>query len=765
LTRARTAAAFVVLAVIAGLAAWWAHDRPGDAGNAPAGPVAAAARYVGSERCGDCHAAELAAWRGSQHARAIQRASDTTALGDFDDARFRYGDVTSTFFRRDGHPWVRTDGPDGALGDFQVQYAFGVYPLQQYLLALPGGRLQALSIAWDARPAEAGGQRWFHLYPGERIDAHDELHWTGRQQNWNYMCADCHSTRVQKHYDAATDAYATTFAELTVGCEACHGPGSAHVDWARTHARVPARGLTTALDERRGVAWTRDAATGQPRRSRTRTSQREIEVCAQCHARRAQLAEDYRPGTPFLDAYRPALLGPELYHADGQQRDEVFIWGSWLQSRMHRAGVTCSDCHDPHTQKLRVPGNGVCSQCHLAIKFDSPQHHFHAPGAPGAKCTSCHVPATTYMVVDTRHDHRLSVPRPDLSISSGTPNACIRCHSDKSGQWAADAVARWYGLRGGSRPHFGEALHAGRHARPGAAAGLQALVQDAVTPPIVRATAVDLLAQYPSAAAGNLIEQALSDPDPLVRHAAVLAHQSYPPQAVVSALVPMLRDPVRAVRIEAASLLAPMAHALPPGTAFDSAIHELESVQRGMLGQPEALLMLGNLSAVRGYAARAEDCFRKAIRLDRHFIPAYVNLADLARATQREALSEQILREGLQVVPKAPALRQALGLALMRQGRKDAALAEFAAAHAAAADEPRYAYVYAVALHDMGRRTEAIRVLADSARRGGGRDVLLALAQFSAQDGDRAGAEAAYRALEAINPGDPALPVVTRMRP
>lgn len=725
-----------------------------------------AAEFIGSAACATCHNVEFAAWRTSQHARAMQHAAPDTVLGDFNGATVTFQGVTSTFFRRDSRYYVRTDGPDGRLADFEVRYTFGVEPLQQYLVELPGGRMQALALSWDARPRSVGGQRWFRQYPQERIDFRDELHWTKRLQNWNVMCADCHSTDVRKGYEASTDSFSTQYAEISVGCESCHGPGSAHRDWTRTGAASDVhKGLTVALDERKGVHWNLNPATGNSWRSAARHTDREIQVCAPCHSRRAQLAEGYRAGQSFMDYYLPSTLEEGLYHADGQQQDEVFIWGSFLQSRMNAAGVTCSDCHDPHTQKLRVPGNGVCSQCHLASKFDSPQHHFHAPGAPGAKCTSCHMPATTYMVVDTRHDHRLSVPRPDLSISLGTPNACTGCHSDKSGQWAADAVARWYGLRGGSRPHFGEALHAGRHARPGAAAGLQALVQDAVTPPIVRATAVDLLAQYPSAAAGNLIEQALSDPDPLVRHAAVLAHQSYPPQAVVSALVPMLRDPVRAVRIEAASLLAPMAHALPPGTAFDSAIHELESVQRGMLGQPEALLMLGNLSAVRGDAARAEDCFRKAIRLDRHFIPAYVNLADLARATQREALSEQILREGLQVVPKAPALRQALGLALMRQGRKDAALAEFAAAHAAAADEPRYAYVYAVALHDMGRRTEAIRVLADSARRGGGRDVLLALAQFSAQDGDRAGAEAAYRALEAINPGDPALPVVTRMRP
>ncbi len=205
--------------------------------------------------------------------------------------------VNSQFFRRDGKFFIRTDGPDGQLADFEVKYTFGIAPLQQYLVELPGGRLQAASVTWDARPREQGGQRWFRQYPDEKVDHTDELHWTRRAQNWNFMCADCHSTQVSKGYDAADDSFKTTYAEISVGCEACHGPGSAHVQWAERKGNEPDKGLTVQFDERRGVAWTRNEA-GKPVRSDPRQTEREIEVCAQCHARRAQIAEGYQPGSP-----------------------------------------------------------------------------------------------------------------------------------------------------------------------------------------------------------------------------------------------------------------------------------------------------------------------------------------------------------------------------------------------------------------------------------------------------------------------------------
>ncbi len=400
-------------------------------------------------------------------------------LGNFADARFAHAGVTTRFFRRDGRFFVNTDGPGGTLADFEIKYTFGVHPLQQYLVELPGGRLQALGIAWDARPKAQGGQRWFHLYPDRKLKAGDPLHWTGIDQNWNYQCADCHSTNLRKNYDDATRTYRTTWSEIDVGCEACHGPGSNHAGWAKLDPNArgadASKGLPVALDERRGVTWSIDAATGNATRSAPRTSSREIEACARCHARRGQFDDTWHPGAPLGNAYRVALLEPGLYYADGQMRDEVYNHGSFLQSRMHAKGVTCSDCHDPHSQKLRVPGNAVCGQCHAPSRFDAATHHRHKPGSPGAACASCHMPTTTYMVVDPRHDHSMRIPRPDRTVALGTPNACGNCHAKEGAKWAADAVARWYPERKPGQQTFAEALAAGDRGAPGAQAALASL--------------------------------------------------------------------------------------------------------------------------------------------------------------------------------------------------------------------------------------------------------------------------------------------------
>ncbi len=375
------------------------------------------AEFVGAAACRQCHEPEFKAWTGSHHELAMQAANSATVLGDFGNAKLKYGGVESTFFRRDSSFMVRTDGPDGKLADYEIKHAFGVTPLQQYLIEFPGGRLQALSIAWDSRPKGAGGQRWFHLYPGEKIDHKDPLHWTGLYQNWNLQCAACHSTNLRKGYDAAGNAYKTTYSEINVACEACHGPGSRHVEWAK-QARPPYppqgdKGLLI-LRSRWNEAWKRPPGATTSERDQPAANAL-MNVCAACHARRSTIAEGAPAGAPLEETHRLALLTPPNYHADGQQRDEVYTWGSFLQSRMHQRGVTCMDCHEPHALKLRAPGNALCARCHDPAAFDTQKHHFHHPGGKGAQCIECHMPAQKYMVVDPRRDHCIRVPRPDLS--------------------------------------------------------------------------------------------------------------------------------------------------------------------------------------------------------------------------------------------------------------------------------------------------------------------------------------------------------------
>ena len=683
----------------------------------------------------------------------MQHATADTVLGDFSGATYTRDGVTSSFFKRDGKFVIRTDGPDGKLADFEVKYTFGVEPQQQYLVELPGGRLQAVSVTWDTRPTEQGGQRWFRQYPGEKLDHRDELHWTQRSQNWNFMCADCHSTDVRKGHDEATDAYRTRYAEVSVGCESCHGPGSAHV------AARGAGGLTVAFHERRGITWTIDAATGNARRSAPRATDHEMETCARCHSRRSQFAEGWRAGDRLLDHFLPVTLREGLYHPDGRQQDEVFIWGSFRQSKMHEAGVTCADCHDPHTQKMRLPGDATCAQCHAPARYAVVEHHRHGPDKEGSRCVDCHMPATTYMVNDPRRDHGFKVPRPDLTASTGSPDACGDCHGREGADWAAAALDRWHGTAWRARPSIAPALHAARRGAPGAARGLQGLVDDPKQPAMVRATALELLARYPSPLADGALQRALGDKDDLTRHVAVTRLEALPAEARPALLVPRLTDRVRAVRMEAARLLLPSAAQLDASarSAFDAAVAEYEAALRHDLSRPEARLNLGNLLLQRGDATGAEASFKRAIETDPRFVPARVNLADLYRGQGREDEADRVLRDGLRAAPGAAALHEGLGLSLVRQGRKPAAIAEFAAAARAAPAEARYAYLHALALHDAGRRDEAMRVLADASRRVPDRDLLLTLAQWRSEGGDEPGAREALSAWYAVSPDDPAL--------
>jgi hypothetical protein len=257
---------------------------------APAGASAASSQWVGAKACVECHAREDRLWRGSFHDLAMQPASAATVAGRFDGATFTYAGTTSSFFRKGDAYVVRTDGPDGALRDYPVKWAFGARPLQQYVVAFPRGWFQLPSIAWDARPVHQGGQRWFHLYPDDKVDHRDALHWTGPAQNWNYMCAECHSTNLQKRYTAASDTFDTTFSEVNVSCEACHGPGGAHVDWARRvkagqPSSDPRMGLVFALKTTKD-GWPILPGTSIARRVVPIDSRVEVETCGRCHARR-----------------------------------------------------------------------------------------------------------------------------------------------------------------------------------------------------------------------------------------------------------------------------------------------------------------------------------------------------------------------------------------------------------------------------------------------------------------------------------------------
>ena len=605
--------AAAAVAVLAGGAAWQLLAERSTPWARFFGSAAAPLAFVGSDTCAQCHPAEAKLWRSSQHKLAMDHATDKSVLGDFNDASFDYYGVRSRFFRNNGKFFVETDGPDGKLATFEVKYTFGIEPLQQYLIEFPDGRLQALSLAWDTRGKDQGGQRWFHLYPDEEIKHDDVLHWTKLNQNWNFMCAECHSTGVRKNYDAASDRFATTWAEISVGCEACHGQGSRHAAWARAKqswwpfSKIEDRtkGLLVRFDERRDVVWRIDPRTGNAARNFTPALVRkELETCGRCHARRGEFSEDWVPGRFLSDTHVVSPLARGLYYPDGQMRDEVYNYGSFKQSKMFAAGVTCGDCHEPHAAKLRAPGDGVCLQCHAPDKYAAESHQRHGSANPPLACVSCHMPERTYMVVDRRHDHSFRVPRPDLSVKLGTPNACNDCHADKSAQWAVSAIETWHGTNRRGWRRYAKAFHSAWTDQADAAALLGAVAGDANTPAFARASALTELAPYLSPANINLARRALADPDPMVRIGALDMLANVSPSQIWPLVAPLLTDSNRGVRIHAAALLAAVPSASQPPAdrePFQRAAAEFVAAQRLNADRPEARSALGKFT--RGAAS------------------------------------------------------------------------------------------------------------------------------------------------------------------
>ena len=698
-------------------------------GDAPAPklPNAAAevAEYVGSAACAGCHAAQYDAWLGSHHRLAMAVPSLATVVGDFDGAVLQHSAGLAEFSGADGRYAIRTEGPTGETANFEVRYTFGVHPLQQYLLPLPDGRLQASNVAWDAIES-----RWFHLRPGENIGHEDVLHWTQPSHNWNFMCADCHSTAVTKGYDAKARRYQTRFAEVSVGCEACHGPGSAH-------AAPPVGKARPAL-------------------ARLRDQQAEINACAPCHSRRGQLADGFAPQRSYFDHYLPVLLDDGLYHADGQILDEVYVHGSFLQSRMHEAGVTCGDCHEPHSAKLRVEGNALCVGCHNEAghpdfpslplgRYDSASHHLHEPGGPGSECVNCHMPTRTYMVIDDRRDHSFRVPRPDLSAATEAPDACTACHQDRDPEWAKRVLEDAFGPP--SRDHFGPTFAAARAGLGEAEQPLAAIAEDSEQPAIVRATALSLMAAYDRATSGLALEAALHDAHPLVRIGALRGAARWPPERRWRQSRHLLDDARLAVRTEAALLLAPALNGLAAGerAKLEAGIAEYLEVQAFNADRAEAQTNIGNLHLATDAPAQAETAFKEALRLNAQWVPALVNLADLYRATGRDEQGGDLLLRATKMAPHSPEAALARGLWLVRQSRDAEALPLFAEAVRLAPNGVRYAYVYAVALHSANQSEQALEV-ADEALARWPKDQQLLRAAFSiARDRNLEEKMAAYR--------------------
>jgi tetratricopeptide (TPR) repeat protein len=621
-------------------------------------------------------------------------ASDSTVIGDFNDAVFEADGVTTRFYRRGDKYLVHTEGPGGEMGEFEIAYTFGFEPLQQYLIPFPGGRLQSLTIAWDVERED-----WFDVYPDDDFPPDDWLHWTRNGQNWNGMCAECHSTNLRKGYDPKTKTFSTEWSEIDVSCEACHGPGSRHVEWAEippmARPDVEDYGLVVATS---GVS-----------------SRHQVELCAPCHARRSELGDYDHTGADLLEDLIPVVLEEGLYHADGQILEEVYVYGSYVQSKMYRNDVKCSDCHDVHSLKLVKEGNELCLQCHRADTYDTYDHHFHKKvheGKPsdGALCVKCHMPERPYMVIDYRADHSIRVPRPDLTLEIGTPNACAQsgCHDDKPGEWSARYFTEWYGRA--RRSHYGTTLHAGREGMPGAEPELVRLAGDELYPAIVRATALSLLGSYPGDESVRAFTTALADEDPLIRYTALQSATASSPEELVDLAAPLLFDPAAAVRRQAATRLAPIPEDFLKPYQKDALQEALEEHRRAMeysLDFAFAGHNLGNLYASLGQPKEAESYYRQALEIDDLFYPAKMNLSVLYNQLGRNEEAEALLREVLESHPDMHEAAYSLGLLLAEMGRYPEAAVFMKRAAEATPDMARPHYNLGLTLQMLERHSEA----------------------------------------------------------
>lgn len=712
--------------------------------------------YVGKKKCVECHQQEAEKWTGSHHDLAMQVPTEKSVLGDFNNSTLEHHGVISSMFRRGDKFIVNTEGEDGEMHDFEIKYVFGVDPLQQYLVefdrrtdqpANENSRLQVLRISWDAT-----NNRWFHLDPPdvhEKLEPNDDLHWTGIAQRWNNMCADCHSTNLQKNFDPQTNSYHTTFSEINVSCETCHGPGSVHVD----------------LAEAKSFFWDRKHGYGLPKLKGedARTVERQIQSCAPCHSRRRIVHPDFSGGKNFHDHFASEPLRPETYHKDGQIMDEVYVFGSFIQSKMYHKGIKCTDCHDPHSVRVKFDDNRLCTSCHQhpAQKYDTPEHHHHKQGSQGTSCVECHMPETTYMAVDPRRDHSLRVPRPDLSIKLGTPNACVKCHLEDDitpsaklsdgrkdelhikqyidwirlsyegeedvrqqlatmNQWASDAVDKWYPDSKHRGIHFGEALHSAWSLSDNANEDIEDLFVDPDSPAIAKASALIWLDPSRSRSALDIILASLQNPnEPQLRVAAILALQGYrdlntsknPFTTLRNRVIPMLDDPVRSVRTAAAQVTSEVPSSIWPSDARESFENALKELEVGLMVNSDRAathLTLGSIYENLGRHEQAETSYRLAIQVEPNATGPRANLAELYTR-----LSENLIRQYQQARQQPPAnvIKQLQEYEQKAEQLRKEELVNFQRDASYAPNIASVQYRYGLALYRDGQLDEAVTVI------------------------------------------------------
>lgn len=692
--------------------------------------------YVGDKSCIKCHTNEHHQWKQSDHYMSMLPANDSTVVGNFNNVTFTADKITSRFYRKGSKFFINTEGSDGKNHDFEVKYIFGYKPLQQYLVSFPGGRMQVPRLSWDVNK-----KRWFNQYAGQEIPSHDWLHWTGNAQNWNTMCASCHSTNLHKNYDTKTDTYKTSYSVINVSCESCHGAGQKHLKYINGSGYKSGEKTAGSF-----IKLTKNS--GQLE---------QLNTCAPCHARTSEINSAHMDSNEIMDNYIPQIPDTEFFHADGQIDDEDYIYTSFLQSKMHSKGVKCSDCHNPHSVKLKRINNQTCLKCHIPKKYDTAKHTFHIQGAIGSLCVNCHMPGKLYMGNDLRHDHSFRVPRPDLSVKYGTPNACSNCHKDKSAKALADVIVKWYGPN--RIYHFSDDLIPGSRLDADSEPHLIKLINTETTPNIIKATAAFYLSSFQTQASLKTLLSCLQYKDAQVRYRALRSLANFAPNNWIEKAGPLLSDKVRAVRLAAADLFVTLPKNQIPNqyvSAFEIAQNELVSSLQYQTDFSVGNIMLADYYLKIQDYENAESFYLKGLKKDSKMNYALLNLSSLYNAAGKNEASLNVLQKALKNDPNNEQIYYNLALLHNEMNNIAAAEASFAKAVTLKSQNPRVYYNYGLLLSANKRNKEAEAVILKGISINPDTpDLYYALAFVYIQTGNKAKAQQSALQLKQLDPNNP----------
>ncbi|MCX4245947.1 cytochrome c3 family protein [Paraliomyxa miuraensis] len=427
---------------------------------------------VGSARCQTCHPREHEAWFRSYHRTMTQAAGTQAAetqpivLAPFAGEHLDALGFRAIMTGGPQRPHVRVErlqpepGQDPLVLDADVELTVGSHRYQQYVARIdrgggPGERWR-LPVAWHVELS-----RWIHIN-GAFLTPEgawgDEADYLRHLSRWNDNCIFCHNTEPVPGLDPQGQ-WNSEVAELGIGCEACHGPASAHVE---RHAWPLRRVLA-------GLAPHQDGSVAHPGRLSAGLS---ADVCGRCHGNRiaADLADvlahgdGFLPGRPLSEVSRPILRDATLgdppqrpfearFWPDGTPRLSAYEYQALLSSPCHQdgAGLSCGDCHTMHGPEPSMQlwpehdTSAVCGRCHEAATLSDAA----APGGHGRHgaivgCEGCHLPRVTYGLLEGMMSHRPTRPRPQVLLDrDDQPDACTQCHVDRSRAWAAGALEAW----------------------------------------------------------------------------------------------------------------------------------------------------------------------------------------------------------------------------------------------------------------------------------------------------------------------------------